>query len=56
MLVKGCDGYLSIVDTTKKVVTELANVCVVCRSPNVFLEKFSGFPTDREIELLPGTM
>ena len=47
MLVKGCDGYLaSIVDMTKKVVTELADVRMVCRSPDVFPEKFLGLPLD----------
>ena len=29
MLTKGCVGYLAIVDTTKKVVTELSDVHVV---------------------------
>ena len=61
MLLKGCIGYLaSIVDTTKKVVTELADVCVVCRFANVFPEELLGLPPDREIkfeiELLPGTV
>ena len=60
MLLKGCIGYLaSIVDTTKKVATELANVRVVCRFPDVFPEELPGLPPDRviefEIELLPGT-
>ena len=37
MLLKGCIGYLaSIMDTTKKIVIELADVCVVCRFPDVF--------------------
>ena len=41
MLLKGCVGYLaSIVDTTKKVVTELADVCVVCKFPDVFPKEF----------------
>ena len=59
MLLKGCVGYLaSIVDTTKKVGTELAEVRVVYRFPNVFPEELP-MPPDREIEfeikLLPGT-
>ena len=57
MLLKGCIGYLaSVVDTTKKVVTELADVCVICRFPNVFPEELPGLLPDREIELLPGTV
>ena len=37
MLFKGCAGYLvSIIDTTKKVATELADVRVVCRILDVF--------------------
>ena len=60
MLLKGCVGYLaSIVDTTKNVVTELADVRVVCKFPDVFPEELQGLPQDREIkfeiELLPGT-
>ena len=40
MLFKGCDGYLAcIVDTTKKVATELVDVRVVCRSLDGFLEE-----------------
>ena len=51
MLFKGCVGYLvSIVDTTKKVVTELSEVRVVCRFPNVFPEELPGLPPDQEIE------
>ena len=51
MLLKGCAGYLaSIVDTTKKVVTKLADVHVVCKCPDVFLEELLGLPLDREIE------
>ena len=46
MLFKGCDGYLeSIVDTTKKVATELADVHVVCRFLDMFPEELSGIPT-----------
>ena len=61
MLLKGCIEYLaSIVDTIKKVVIELADVCVVYRFPDVFLEKFPGLPPDQEIEfeieLLVGTV
>ena len=42
MLLKGCVGYLaSIMDTTKKVETKLANVHVVCRFPDVFPEEFA---------------
>ena len=60
MLIKGCVRYLAnILDTTKKVVTKLANVQVVCKFPYVFPEELSGLPPDREIkfeiELLPGT-
>ena len=59
MLIKGCVGYLaSIVDTIKKVATELADVRVVCRFPDVFPEELVGLPPYREIELeielLPG--
>ena len=59
MLLKGYVVYLaSIVDTTKKMVTKLANVCVVCKFPNMFPNKLSGLPPDQEIEfeikLLPG--
>ena len=47
-------------DRTKKVGTELAIVRVVCRSPDVFPEEFSGLPLDQKIEfkieLLPGTV
>ena len=61
MLTKGCVRYLaSIVDTKKKIVTELSEACVVCRFPYVFLEELLGLPLDREIEfeieLLPGTV
>ena len=56
MLLKGCIKYLaSIGDTMKKVATELADVRVVCRFPDVFPEELPGLPPDREIELLPGT-
>ena len=60
MLIKGCSEYLaSIVDITKKVVTELVDVRVVCKFPNVFLEELPGLPPNQEIEfeieLLPGT-
>ena len=59
MLLKGCVGYLaSIVDTTKKVVTELIDICVVCKFLDMFPEELLGLPLDREIEfeieLLPG--
>ena len=51
MLLKGCVRYLaSIMDTTKNVVTELADVRVIYRFPNVFPEKFLGLPSNREIE------
>ena len=44
MLIKGCVKYLaSIVDTTKKVVTELIDVCVVCKFLDVFPEELSGY-------------
>ena len=37
MLLKGCVRYLvSIVDIIKKVVTELADVHIICRFPDVF--------------------
>ena len=60
MLLKGCVGYLaSIMDTTKKVETELADVRVVCRFPDVFPKELPGLPPDQEIEfeieLLLGT-
>ena len=60
MLLKRCVGYLaSIVDIMKKVVTELIDVLVVCKFPNVFPEELSRLPHDREIEfeieLLPET-
>ena len=60
MLFKGCVGYLtSIVDTTKKVVTELADMRVVCKFPDVFPEDLLGLSLDWEIkfeiELLPRT-
>ena len=52
MLLKGCVRYFaSVVDTTKKVATELADVRVVCRFPDVFLEELPRLPLDREIEL-----
>ena len=59
MLLKGYIGYLaSIVDTTKKVVIELADVRVIYRFPDVFPEELPGLPSSREIEfkieLLPG--
>ena len=41
----------SIVDTTMKVVTELSDVRVVCKFPDVFPEELSGLPLDREIEI-----
>ena len=51
MLLKGCVGHLaSIVDTTKKVVTELVDVRVVCKFPDVFPEELPRLPPDREIE------
>ena len=51
MLLKGCVGYLaSVADVTKKVVTEFANVRVVCIFPNVFPEELLGLSPDREIE------
>ena len=59
MLLKGCVAYLaSIVDTTRKTLTELADAHVVCRFPDVFPEELSGLPPNQEIkfeiELLPG--
>ena len=43
MLLKGCIGYLaSIMNTTKKVVTELADVRVVCRFLGVLPEELPG--------------
>ena len=46
-------------DITKKVVTELADVRVVCKFPDVFPEELLGLPPDQEIEfeieLLCGT-
>ena len=58
MLLKRCVGHLaSIMDTTKKAVTELTDVRVVCKFPNVLPEELPGLPPDRviefEIELLP---
>ena len=60
MLLKGCVGYLaSIMETTKKVATKLADVRGVCKFPDVFPEELPGLPPDQkiefEIELLPGT-
>ena len=56
MLLKGCVGYLvSVVDATKKVVTEFADVRVVCKFPDVFPEELPGLPPYQEIELLLGT-
>ena len=47
MLLKRCIRYLaSIVDTTKKVVTKLADVRVICRFPDVFPKKLLGLPPD----------
>ena len=47
MLFKGCVGYLvSIVDTTKKVETELADVCMVYRFLDVFPKELPGLPSD----------
>ena len=42
-------------DTTKKIVTKLADVHVVCKFPDMFPEELQRLPPDREIELLPGT-
>ena len=56
MLLKGCISFLvSIVDTTKKIATELANVRVVYGFSNVFPEELLGLPSSRGIELLLGT-
>ena len=60
MLLKGCVRYLaSLVDMTRKVVTELADVRVVCGFPDVSLEELLGLLSSRgiefEIELLPRT-
>ena len=60
MLTMGCVRYLaSIVDTTKKVETELSDVHVVYKFPDVFSKELSGLPPDQEIEfeieLLPRT-
>ena len=47
MLIKGCVRYLaSIVDTTIKVVTELSDMRVVCKFPDVFPEELPGLPPD----------
>ena len=59
ILIKGCVEYLaSIMDTTKNVVIELANVCVVYKFLDVFPKELSRLPPDWEIEfeieLLPG--
>ena len=46
ILFKGCDGYLaSIVDTTKKVATELVDLHVVYRFLDVFPEELTGITT-----------
>ena len=37
-------------DTTKKIVNELADVCVVCKFPDVFSEELPRLPPNREIE------
>ena len=43
MLLKGCVGHLaSVVYATKKVVTEFADVRVICRFPDVFPEELPG--------------
>ena len=60
MLIKGCVRYLlSIVDTMKKVVTELTYVSVVSKFRDVFPEELSGLPPNQEIKfeikLVPGT-
>ena len=60
MPIKGCVRYLaSVVDTMIKVVTELSDVRVVCKFPNVFPEELPRLPPDQEIkfeiELLPRT-
>ena len=39
----------------KKVVTELADVRVIYRFPDVFFEELPGLSSNREIELLSGT-
>ena len=47
MLIKSCVRYLAnIVDIANKVATELADVCVVCRFPDVFPEELPGLPID----------
>ena len=52
MLFKGCVRYLaSIVDTTRKVVTELADVRVVCRFPDVSLRNCQGYHQVEELSL-----
>ena len=61
MLIKGCVRYLaSIMDTMKKIVIELSDVCVVCKFLDVFPEELTGLPPDRKIkfkiDLLPRTI
>ena len=60
MLTKGRIGYLaSILDTVKKVKTELSDIRVICKFLDVFPEDFLRLPLDQEIEfeieLLLGT-
>ena len=51
MLIKGCIRYLaSIVNTMKKVKTELFDVRVVYKFLDMFPEDLPGLPLDREIE------
>ena len=51
MLTEGCVRYLArIVDMTKKEITELFDVCVVCKFLDVFPENFPRLASDREIE------
>ena len=51
MQLEGCVRYLaSIIDTIKKVVIELADVRVICRFPDMFLEELPRLPSDLEIK------
>ena len=55
MLLKGCANIGEYRGYNKKVVTELVDVRVICRFPDVFPKELSGLPSDQKIELLPGT-
>ena len=59
LLRKWCEAYLACVVTSEGSGTELANIPVVRKFPDVFSEELPGLPPDREVEfsidLFPGT-